>query len=97
MISEYGAKYPFVIMNTDRSDKKGTHWWSFLDLNPRKEIFMFDRFGFKGFKEFVIQDDQKIINKIFYGVENFDKKDQLMINCRLLKKTRVKCIKFIFT
>ena len=36
---------------------------------------MFDSFGFEGFKEFVIQDDQKIINKIFYGVEKFDKKD----------------------
>ena len=51
------------------------HWWSFLDLHPKKEILMFDSFGFEGFKEFVIQDDQKIINKIFYGVENFDKKD----------------------
>ena len=39
------------------------------------EIFIFDSFVFKGFKEFVIQDDQKIINKIFYGVENFEKKD----------------------
>ena len=36
---------------------------------------MFDSFGFEGLKEFVIQDDQKIINKIFYGVEKFDKKD----------------------
>ena len=36
---------------------------------------MFDSFGFEGFKEFFIQDDQKIINKIFYGVEKFDKKD----------------------
>ena len=36
---------------------------------------MFDSFGFEGFKEFVIQDDQKIINKIFYGVEKFYKKD----------------------
>ena len=36
---------------------------------------MFDSFGFEGFKEFVIQDDQTIINKIFYGVEKFDKKD----------------------
>ena len=36
---------------------------------------MFDNFGFEGFKEFVIQDDQKIINKIFYGVQKFDKKD----------------------
>ena len=36
---------------------------------------MFDSFGFKGFKEFVIQNDKKIINKIFYRVEKFDKKD----------------------
>ena len=36
---------------------------------------MFDNFGFEGFKEFVIQDNQKIINKIFYGVQKFDKKD----------------------
>ena len=36
---------------------------------------MFDNFGFEGFKEFVIQDDQKTINKIFYGVQKFHKKD----------------------
>ena len=36
---------------------------------------MFRSFDFEGFKEFIIQDDQKIINKIFYGVEKFDKKD----------------------
>ena len=75
MISEFGAKYPFFITNTDRSDKKGTHWWSFLNLYPKKEIFMFASFGFVGFKEFIIQDDQKIISMIFYGVEKFDKKN----------------------
>ena len=75
MISGSGAQYPFVIMNTDWSDKKGTHWWSFLDLHPKKEIFLFDGFGFKGFKEFNIQGDKKIINKIFYDVGKFNKKD----------------------
>ena len=34
MISESGAKYSFVITNTDRSDKRGTNRWSFLDLLP---------------------------------------------------------------
>ena len=37
---------------------------------------MFDRFGFQGFKEFVTQDDQKIINKIYFGIGKFDKKGQ---------------------
>ena len=56
--------YPFIIMNTDRSDKKGTHWWSFLDLRERKEIFLFDSFDFEGFKEFVTDNDRNILNKI---------------------------------
>ena len=33
-------------MNTDRFDKTGKHWWSFLHLHERKEIFLFDSFGF---------------------------------------------------
>ena len=39
MMTEMGALYPFIFINTDCSDKKGTLWWSFLDLNPKKEIF----------------------------------------------------------
>ena len=68
-------RYPFIIMNTDHSNKKGTHWWSFLDLHERKEIFLFDSFGFEGFKEFVIDNDRNILNKILFGIEKFQKKD----------------------
>ena len=32
-------QYPFLIMNTDRLDKKGTHWWSFLDIHQKKKYF----------------------------------------------------------
>ena len=70
------SKYPFIIMNTDRSDKNGTHWWSFLDLHERKEIFLFDSFGFEGFKKFVIDNDKNILNKILFGINKFQKKDQ---------------------
>ena len=66
--------YLFIIMNTDRSDKKGTHWWSFLNLHPRKEIFLFDSFGFEGFKEFIINDDRKAHKKILFGIEKKKKK-----------------------
>ena len=59
MLIDSGAQYPFILMNTDRSDKKGTHWWSFLDLHLKKEIFLFDSFGFEDFKELILQDDQK--------------------------------------
>ena len=46
MMNEKSTRYPFIIMNTDRSDKKSTHWWSFLDLHLKKEIFLFNSFGF---------------------------------------------------
>ena len=75
MMSETGEHYPFLIMNTDRTNKKGTHWWSFLDLHPKKEIFLFHSFGFQGFKEFLLQDDKKILNKILYGIKKLEKKD----------------------
>ena len=75
MMTETRTRYPFIIMNTDCSDKKGTHWRGFLDLHPEKEIFLFDSFGFEGFKEFLLQDDRKTLNKILYGIKRFEKKD----------------------
>ena len=47
----------------------------FLELHTKKEIFLFDSFGFEGFKEFILDDDRNILNKILYGIEKFDKKD----------------------
>ena len=76
MAKEKTKKYPFIIMNTDRSDKSGTHWWSCLDLHEKKEIFLFDSFGFTGFKRFVIDNDVNILNKILYSLQKFQKKDQ---------------------
>ena len=55
------------------------NWWSFLDLLPKKEIFLFDSFGFEGFKEFIIQDDKKIINKIFYNVAKFNEDNKITL------------------
>ena len=76
MAKEKTKKYPFIIMNTDRSDKSGTHWWSCLDLHEKKEIFLFDSFGFTGFKRFVIDNDVNILIKILYSLQKFQKKDQ---------------------
>ena len=40
---------------------------------------MFDSFGFEGFKEFIIQDDKKIINKIFYDVGKFNEDNKVTL------------------
>ena len=69
------VKYPFIIMNTDRSDRNGTHWWSFLDLHQKKDIFLFDSFGFEGLKKFIIDNDKKLINKVLFNLNKFGKND----------------------
>ena len=76
MAKEKTKKYPFIIMNTDRSDKSGTHWWSCLDLHQKKEIFLFNSFGFTGFQKFVIDNDIGILNKILFGIQKLKKKDK---------------------
>ena len=48
---------------------------SLIYIHSKKEIFQFDSFGFKGFKEFILKDDQKVLNKILYGIEKFNKRD----------------------
>ena len=76
MAKEKTKKYPFIIMNTNQLDKSGTHWWSCLDLHQKKEIFLFDSFGFTGSQKFVIDNNIGILNKILFGIQKFKKKDQ---------------------
>ena len=65
-----------MIMNTDRADKNGTHWWSFLEISTKEQIFLFDSYGFVGLKEFIIDDDREIIDTFFYGLEKINKNDK---------------------
>ena len=81
MIEDKKGKYPFIIANTDVSDKTGTHWWSILDIEPRNDILLFDLFGLDGLKNFIIQDDKKTIHKILIRIEQMNKTDK-----RLTKK-----------
>ena len=68
IIKEKRAKYPFAIFITDREKKPGTHWWSFLDIHPKRDLLLFDSFGFVGFKQF-------IVDKMLFNLEKFNKKD----------------------
>ena len=40
MISEKKGKYPFIIANTDSSEKDRTHWWSILKIEPKTYFFL---------------------------------------------------------
>ena len=36
-----GSHYLFTTLNTDRSNLPGTHWWSILNIYPKKLFFFF--------------------------------------------------------
>ena len=74
LIKEKRGSYSFMITNTNRSNKKGTHWWSVLELHNRKTLFLFDSFGFEGLKEFIILNYKKLIDKILFDLKKFKRK-----------------------
>ena len=82
MISDRG-KFPFVIANTDASDKPGVHWWSILDIEPRTDIFFFDSFGLDGLKHFIITNDKPIVDKILLGIEQMNRSDDKITLCKI--------------
>ena len=82
MISEK-RKYPFIIANTDNSEKPGVHWWSILDTEPKTDIFFFDSYGLDGLKRFIVQDDKLIFEKILLGVEKMTRTYNKITLCKI--------------
>ena len=80
VINERNTTYQFAIFNTDRNNKAVTQWWSFLDIHPKRNLFLFDSFGFTGFKT-------SIINKLLYNVNKLNKNDEKinLINLKFLE------------
>ena len=69
------GKYPFAIFNTDRENKPGMHWLNFLDIHLKKDLLLCDSFGFAGFKQFIVENDKNIIDKMLFNLEKFNKKN----------------------
>ena len=69
MMKRKGSHYLFTTLNTDRSNLPGTHWWSILNIYPKKQLFFFESYVFLGFKAFIDQDDGDIMNKILFDAE----------------------------
>ena len=80
-----GRKYPFAIFNTDAHNKPGTHWWSFLDIQPKRILLLFNSHGLEGFKYFIVDNDEKIIDELLYNFKNckIDEADQKIKMCTM--------------
>ena len=66
-IKRRNGKYPFPIFNMDKENEPGVHRWSFIDIHPKNNLFLFDSFGIEGFKLFIVDNDQDIINELLYN------------------------------
>ena len=84
IIKKRNAKYPFAIFNTDKENQPGVHWWSFLDINPKNNLFLFGAFGIKRFKLFTVDNDQDIVNELLYNFKKCESKsDQKLGLCTM--------------
>ena len=54
-----------------------------MNIELRNELFFFDSFGLEGLKQFIIQDDKRIIYKILVGIDKMDKSDQKITLCKI--------------
>ena len=74
MMTQTGVRYPLKNMNTDRSDKKGTHWWSFLDLHPKKKSFYLTVLVLRDSKNFYCKTLEKRYIRYSMELRNLKKK-----------------------
>ena len=74
IIKRRNPKYPFAIFNTDKENEPGVHWWSFFNIQPKNNLFLFDSFGLEGFKIFIVDNDQQIINELLYNFKEYESK-----------------------
>ena len=67
IIKNRNAQYPFAIFNTAKENKPGKHWWSFLDIQPKNNLFLFNSLGLDGFKIFIVNNQETVINELLYN------------------------------
>ena len=85
IIKRRNAKYPFAIFNTDIENEPGIHWWSFMDIHPKNNLFLFDSFGLEGFKLFIVNNDQHIINQLLYNFNKCQSKTNQKLQLCIMK------------
>ena len=85
IIKRRNAKYPFAIFNTDIENEPGIHWWSFMDIHAKNNLFLFDSFGSEGFKLFIVNNNQQIINQLLYNFNKSQSKTNQKLQLCIMK------------
>ena len=85
IIKRRNAKYPSAIFNTHKGNEPGVHWWSFMDIRPKSNLFLFDSFGLEDFKVFIVNNDQQIINALLYNFRKCESKPTQKLQLCVMK------------
>ena len=85
IIKQRNAKYPFAIFNTDKEKEPGVHWWSFIDMQSKNNLFLFVSFGLEGFKLFIVDNDQQVINELLYNFKKCELKTNQKLKLCIMK------------
>ena len=85
IIKKRNAQYPFAIFNTAKENEPGKHWWSFLDIQPRNSLFLFDLLGLDGFKIFVVNNQEKLINDLLYNFKRCESQSKVKLTLCSMK------------
>ena len=66
LINPKTGKYPFLISNTEDSTKDSEHWWSILNIAPKKYLFVLFIWPgrIKKLNHNIITDDKKQCKKL---------------------------------
>ena len=79
------TKYPFAIFNTSKENEPGTQWWSFLDIQSKNNLFLFNSLGLDGFKVFVVNNQETVINELLYDFKRCESKSNKRLTLCLMK------------
>ena len=85
IIKNRNTKYPFAIFNMPKENEPGEHWWSFLDIQPKNNLFLFDFLGLDGFKVFVVNNQETVINELLYDFKRCESKSNKRLTLCLMK------------
>ena len=56
-----------------------------MNIHPKKNLFSFDSFGIEGFKLFIVDNDQDIINELLYNYQKFESKSSQKLKLCTMK------------
>ena len=56
-----------------------------MDIQPKNNLFLFDSFGVEGFKLFIVDNDQKVINKLLYNFRKCESKSSQKLKLCTMK------------